>query len=239
MKTSANLTLRAYVVFGALSMFYMMLVLSSAVLTNKVIQVGPAITLGGVLIVPFVFCVSDILTELYGYKATYIILQLAFGFQFIFALITHISISLPSPGFWHGQENYAFVFAPLMKMSFASYFCYTISTMINIYIINKWRILWRGRLFWIRSIGSSTLGELVYSISIIVFMNYQYPISVLVDMAFTSYAVKLIFALILALPANLLVYILKEHVLHKSTPLLVSNDVLNPFAAQENVLERS
>lgn len=233
MNTQQNLRLRAYTTFAILSMCYMMLVITSAVLTNKVVRIGPAITLGGVLIVPAVFVTADILTELFGRKPAYIILQAAFILQLIFALIIHLCLSLSSPDFWKGYSSYRFVFSPVMRMSFASYICYTLSTMLNVYIINKWRILWKGRLFWLRSFGSSTIGELAYSIAIIIFMNYQYPFKVLFNMAVTSYLIKVTFSIILAFPASMLVYVMKKNLLHISEPLL-STKISNPFEGMDN-----
>ncbi len=215
-----------FVVLGTLSMFYIMLVLCSAMLTNKVVAFGPAVTLAGVLIVPFIFSTADIMAELYGYKIASLLIQIAFIVQLTFALICIFCIKLHSPSFWHGYEEYHYVFSSLMRMSLASFVSYILSSTINVYLISKWKILWKGRFFWIRSIGSSTSGELIYTIMIILLMQYhKFPAETLTDMIITSYSIKIACSALFSLPANIIVNILKKYLVHKP-----SHDNIIPFA---------
>lgn len=201
----------SYITLACLGMLYITLVLCSAVLTNKVVAIGPAITLAGVLIVPFIFCTADIMAELFGYKIASITVQLAFVFQLIFAVLCTQCIKLPSPDFWHGAVQYQFVFAPLMKMSVASFVAYIIASTINVYVISKWRVRWRGKYFWIRSLGSSSMAEFLYTILIILLMQYHvFPGSTLLRMMVTSYVIKVVFSFCCSIPANMLVFGLKK-----------------------------
>lgn len=206
-----NTETTSYIILSAISMTYIMLVLCSAVLTNKVVSIGPAITLAGVLIVPIIFCTADILAELFGYKIAAITVQIAFFCQLLFSMICTLCIKLPSPPFWHGYSQYFFVFSSLMKMSIASFIAYILSSTINVFILSKWRVYWRGKFFWVRSIGSSSIGELMYTMLIILLMQYSvFPGSTLTRMIITSYVIKIIFSALCAIPANLIVYSLKK-----------------------------
>ncbi len=214
--------------FACLSMVYMTLVLCSAVLTNKVVAFDPAITLAGVLIVPFIFCSADIMSELFGYKHTFVVIQAAFFFQLLFATICVISINLPSPAYWQGESHYNFVFSPLLRMSFASFFSYVVASTVNLYLISKWKVLWKGRYFWIRSIGSSTIGELIYTVLIILLMQYNnFPDTTLVRMIITSYLIKVLFSIGCSIPANIIVIILRK-VIPETNITNMSLD-FNPF----------
>lgn len=212
-----------------LSMFYMMIMLCSAILTNKIIIIGQGITLAGSIVVPILFSVSDIIAEIFEYKITSRIIIAAFIGQFIFTITTYILSHLPSPDFWHGQANYNFVLGPLFRLSLASFVAYFASSLVNIYILSKWRHLWNGRFFWIRSIGSSAVGEFLFTVMAVLFIKYgKLPNHILLNTIITSYSIKLIGSSICSLPANAVVLYIK-HRLKKTGGYDKSGTIKSPF----------
>lgn len=194
-----------------LTMLYITFMYSSAVLTSKIILFGNSVTLAGVFMVPLIFCISDIVAEVYGYKTAKILVIIAFCCQLVFAGICAIFINLPSPDYWHGNQAYHFVLGPLMRIGVASFFAYMISSMLNIYIISRWKILWRGRFFWLRSIGSSTIGELIFTVLAVVLIQYgKIPYHAMLQIMITSYAVKILASIISAIPATIAVIFMKR-----------------------------
>lgn len=208
---SKNFSIKVALVLSILGMAYLMLLLASALMTHKVVAIGPGITLAGVLIVPFIFVVANIIAELFGYKVAFFIVQISFLFQLFFTLICWVSIHIPSPLFWHGMSNYKFVFDPILKMSVAFYVGYLISSTLNLYVLNRWRLAWKGKKFWLRSIGSSTAGEMCCTIFIILFMQYNIvPESSFIKILITSYLIKVCISIVISIPANFIVFYLKN-----------------------------
>lgn len=194
-----------------LSMLYMTIMLSGAVLSNKIISLAGHISMAGTLFVPLWFILSDIITEIYGYKIARQIVWLAFICHFIFALLCAIAIKTPSPDFWHGQAGYELVLGHLIKVTVSAFIAYIISGTLNIYLLAKWKVLLKGKYFWLRSLGASTIGELIYTVLAVILIQYHVlTFDQIWRIILTSYSIKIIFSLISAFPANMIVFLLKR-----------------------------
>ena len=67
-------------------------------------------------------------------------------------------IKLPHhPQFLSIQNAYEEVFGNLIRFVSAGFLAVLSSHFLNIYIFSKWKILLRGKYFWLRSIGASEL----------------------------------------------------------------------------------
>ena len=78
-------------------------------------------------------------------------------------------------------------------------------------------MLVKGRLFWLRSIGSSCIGEAVFTgIAFGVYFAGKTDASNVITIIVSTYSIKVIYAVVLAGPANLLANILKR--IEKSNP---------------------
>src|SRR5690349_10230910 len=110
-----------------LVMAYMSIMLSSGILTSKLIIVGNMVTFAGAIIAPFWFLVSDIIAEIYGLKIARSVLWYSFFCQLLFAAICMTLSQLPSPDFWHGQQAYDFVTGSLLRVTCSAFVAYMIS----------------------------------------------------------------------------------------------------------------
>ena len=192
-------------------MIYLSLLLSTEILTSKIIIIVDTFTtLAGTLIVPVLFITLDIVSEVYGYKTARMLMWYGFFCQFIFSVMCTIFIYAPYPAFWHGQSSYEFVLSPLMRISFFSTLSYVTSSYINIALISKWKISMKGKYFWLRSMGASTIGELLFTIIGVATIQYhRVTFDEMMSIALSSYAIKVIFSIAYAIPANLICYFLK------------------------------
>lgn len=194
-----------------LVMIYLCITLVAGGMVNKIVTFGPGYMQGGAVITPLWYALSDIITEVYGYQISRQILWSALISQFIFSLAAFIIIHLPSPVFWHGQTSYNFVFGNTLRIYFSGLIAFLISGFVNIYVISKWKILIRGKYFWLRNIGSSTIAEMIYTALIIPMISFG---TLSVDNIFiiigSSYTLKIICAILLATPATLLMRYLKK-----------------------------
>jgi uncharacterized integral membrane protein (TIGR00697 family) len=199
----------SYLIF--LSMLYICLLFTTAVLTSKIIKIGGTITLAGTVIIPLWFVISDIISEVYGADIAKKIMCYGFACQFIFAVLCTLLIYAPYPQTWHGQNAYEFVLGPLLRISILSVFSFIISGYINIKLISKWKILLKGKYFWLRCLGASTIAELIFTILAVVTMQYHKISTVdMIKIICTSYTIKVISSVIFAFPASIAVYLLKK-----------------------------
>lgn len=197
-----------YLIF--ISMLYITIKLSTIVLIYKIIKIGPFSASASTLVLPLWFVMGDIIAEVYGYKVARHVIWMAILCQCIFASVCTLFVSLPLLSCWPDQKAYNQILGRLPRIVFASSIAIISSTFINAYIISKWKILLRGKYFWLRSIGASTIGELVFTL--ITFTQFIGVISFtqLLYLMTISYMIQLFMNPILATPSMLISTLLKQ-----------------------------
>ncbi len=158
-----------------------------------------------------------------------------FFFNLLFAALIYFLIKLPSPNFWHYQNAYHYVLGGLLKANLSVIFAVLIGSLINIYLINKWRFLLKGRYFLLRSIASSALGEAVMIIiNVILLYKGKLPNTEMLHVVFSDYIVRLIYAVVGVYPANVIVNYLKKN---GETAIGIKENSLDPFSMLSNEME--
>jgi len=194
-----------------LSVLYMTFMTCSSVLTNKLINTPIGIISAASLVSPFWFALGDLITEIYGLK---IIMRLFWSViicQFIFSLICLILINLKSPISWHGQEAYDLVLGHLLRYTAFQFVGISVGWSLNAKLLSRWKILLRGKYFWLRSVGSSGLGMIIFScISVFPSIIGMFPINTVISIVIWSCVLKIFFMAILALPSTVIVALLKN-----------------------------
>lgn len=195
-----------------ISMLYMSIMLCNAILTNRYIGVDAFFVLGGTFTSPFTFILDDIIAEIYGYRITQSVVLSGFAAQTIFALICFFAVLTPHPSFFKEQTAYAYILGPsLLRIDISGFAAYIIANLVNSYIITRWKILLKGRHFWLRSLGSSTFSEALYSFLAIIMMEINsIPMHYVLRVILISYLIKVTYCLVFAGPANLIVNYVKR-----------------------------
>src|SRR4029079_1592251 len=81
----------------------------------------------------------------------------------------------------------------------------------NIYFLSKWKMLVKGKYFWLRSLGSSAIGESVYTLFVVSLLNFgMVSFKGFINILCISYAFKLAFDTIAVIPASFLANFLKK-----------------------------
>lgn len=87
-----------------------------------------------------------------------------------------------------------------------------VANTLNAYIITRWKIMLKGKFFWIRSLGSSSLAEAIYSFIAIILMEiFSIPLTNILKVILLSYSIKLLYSLFFAFPVTSLVKFLKNY----------------------------
>jgi len=201
-----------YKVLILLSMLYMSIMICNAVLTNRYIGVDAFFVLGGTFTSPFVFILDDIIAEIYGFKITRFVIVSGFAAQTVFALIAELAVILPHPGFFHQADYYYYILGPsLLRIDIGGFAAYIIANLVNSYILSRWKVLLKGKKFWLRSIGSSGVSEALYTILAIVMMELKsIPLQSVIKVILISFLIKISYSFLFAWPATYLVNLIKR-----------------------------
>jgi len=193
-----------------LAMLYLTFDLASCALAYKFVKIHSLFFSAETLIFPITYTITDMIGEVYGYREARKLIWIVLFCDFLFALTTSLLVMIPSPTL-QIQNIYNFVFSDLLRGSTAEIFGVLCGIFTNIYAISKLKILVRGKYFWLRSIGSSTIGEavLVLIAMPIMFLG-KISISQLFVLMLFSYLYKIVFAIVAAYPATVMVRAIKK-----------------------------
>jgi len=194
-----------------LSMTYMSIMLCNAVLTNRYIGNDALFILGGTLTSPFVFILDDIISEIYGYRMARNVILTGFAAQTMFAAICYFVSVSPHPDFFKQYDSYYNILGPsLLRINISGCAAYIIANLINSYMLARWKMLVKAKYFWLRSIGSSSFSEALYTILAIIMMELNsIPMTNIIRVVAISFIIKLTYTVIFAGPANLLTNYIK------------------------------
>ena len=118
----------------------------------------------GIFIFPISYIFGDILTEVYGYKRSRRVIWLGFGSVALAALIFYLcDVAPPAPGFAH-QEAFHTILGQSPFVLAASMMAYFVGEFCNSYVMAKMKIWTEGEHLWMRTIGSTIVGEGVDSL---------------------------------------------------------------------------
>jgi uncharacterized integral membrane protein (TIGR00697 family) len=193
-----------------LSMIYMSLFFASITVAYKIVALGHELYCASILIFPLLFPFSDALAEIYGPKIAKSMVWYTVICEAIFVAITNVAIHLPSPPNWHHQAEYNFLVGGYAHVLLANATALLVSFYLNIILINKWRILLKGKYYYLRSLGATALGEIIYTI-ITNIIAYFHVLSwtEIMNVMISDYIAKLIYSAIIAYPAALFVAYIK------------------------------
>lgn len=220
-----------------LTFSYLMLILSTAfvvcllisnLIAGKVIQVSHLVLPAAVILFPLTYILGDVLTEVYGFERTRLIIWIGFAANIFAACIFVITVILPYPSFWNGQEAYKQVLGITPRIVVASLAGYFVGEFANSAVLSRMKVLTGGRWLWTRTIGSTIIGEgldTVIFISIAFFGSMNN--AVLLSMIVAQYIFKVSYE-ILFTP---LTYLVVDWVKQREEIDKYDNDVkYNPFS---------
>ncbi len=121
----------AFVLLGIL--FNVCLILSN-LLEVKLIQIGPLLATGGLLVFPISYILNDCIAEVWGYKKARLIIWSGFAMNFMVVLFIQAVAVLPAAPGWDKQEAFVSVFEYTPRIAFASFLAFLIGSFLNAYV---------------------------------------------------------------------------------------------------------
>ncbi len=146
--------------FLCVTVIYVTCLLLSNLIAGKMWAVTGSVTLpAAVILFPVTYILGDIFTEVYGFRRARSVIWLGFGCSFFAVLVYLLTIALPHPGFWDGQDAYALVLGTTPRVALASFLGYLFGEFSNSMILSRLKVATGGRNLWLRTILSTVVGE--------------------------------------------------------------------------------
>jgi uncharacterized integral membrane protein (TIGR00697 family) len=137
---------------------------------------------------------GDILTEVYGYARARQTIWIGFACNLIAVVAIYAGGLLPAAGFWPDQAAYGAILGFTPRLLLASFIAYLIGEFLNSFVLAKLKIRTAGRYLWVRTIGSTLVGELADSIVFItVAFLGVWPSDQMLTAVVTQWSIKVIY----------------------------------------------
>src|SRR5690606_30818144 len=139
----------------------------SQVTATKPVQLGVVFT-GGDLIFPLSYVMGDVLTEVYGFARSRAVIWTGLAANVFMSTMSWFVGILPGEPGWvaeGGQQAWDMLLGLTPRIALASIVAYFVGEFLNAYVLAKLKVAMEGRHLWLRSIGSTLIGQAVESLS--------------------------------------------------------------------------
>jgi len=121
-----------------------------------------------IFIFPVSYIIGDVLTEVYGYRQARRVIWLGFVCNLIAVGFIWLGQVWTAHEIWEHQDAYDRILGYAPRLLLASFFAYLVGEFANAYVLAKMKIITHGRFLWMRTIGSTLIGQGLDSIVFIV-----------------------------------------------------------------------
>ncbi len=128
---------------------------------SKGVEFGPIITDGGFFLFPLAYILGDVVSEVYGFRASRVAIFTSFGLSVFASLCYWVIIALPSASFYEGQDALAATLGPVPQIVLASLLGFLAGQTINAWIMTSMKKRSGEKRLWARLMGSTGVGEFV------------------------------------------------------------------------------
>jgi len=145
----------------------------------------------GVLFFPISYIFGDVLTEVYGYARARKVVWAGFAALAFASFMASVVVWFPPAPGWPHQAAYETVFGSTWRIVLASLIAFWAGELCNSYVLAKMKVWSEGRSLYLRTIGSTIVGE---GIDSLVFYPVEFlgtwPVEQVLTVLVTNYAIK-------------------------------------------------
>lgn len=178
----------------------------------KLISVFGLVLPAAIIIFPISYILGDVLTEVYGYRQARRVIWLGFLCNLIVVLGISLGQILPAASFWNGQDAYERILGYTPRILAASFLAYLVGEFSNSFVLAKMKIATNGRWLWMRTIGSTLVGQ---GLDSLVFITLAFvgtiPLTGLVSAILTQWLAKSVYEAAVTPVTYKVVNFLKRH----------------------------
>ncbi|MBD3366751.1 MAG: queuosine precursor transporter [Candidatus Eisenbacteria bacterium] len=166
----------------------------------KLITVAGFTVPAAVLLFPLSYILGDVLTEVYGYAVARKTIWIGFACNVVVVAVTWATIVVPPSPVWtlagfgtagEAQSAYSAVLGFAPRIVLASLVAYLVGEFLNAAVLARLKVATSGRHLWVRTIGSTLVGQLADSaIFITIAFAGTVPWSVLGGIVLAQWLIK-------------------------------------------------
>ena len=203
--------LQDYKFYSLICMLSITCIIIAMSLTYRISEIGNFLIPGGLFIFILSYSIADIVTEVYGFNLAKKMIYGNVVCIVTYNFCTSMLIKLPVPIGANYKNAFDIVYGHGIRLALGFYISFLVSDYINSFFMSKWKVKLEGRWIWVRSIGSSIIGETTFSIlaTSIMYANILSN-SMLLKQIITTWVIKISLAVVVAYPVVIISNYLKR-----------------------------
>jgi uncharacterized integral membrane protein (TIGR00697 family) len=144
-----------------------------------------------IFVFPVSYIIGDVLTEVYGYRRARKVIWLGFVCNLIAVGFIWLGQVWTAHEIWEYQDAYDRILGYAPRLLLASFLAYLVGEFANAYVLAKMKIFTHGRFLWMRTIGSTLIGQ---GLDSILFIGLAFagaiPVSAMIATIITQWIAK-------------------------------------------------
>ncbi len=117
-----------------------------------------------VICFPLSYIISDVLTEVYGFRVARGVIWLGFACNLVMVILIWLGGAIPGAVFWDGQDAWAAILGTTGWVLLGSFSAYIVGEFANATVMVVLKNKTEGRFLWMRTISSTVVGQGVDSV---------------------------------------------------------------------------
>jgi uncharacterized integral membrane protein (TIGR00697 family) len=202
---------RGFKYLDVITGFFVAVLIISAIADTKAITIGLLSFGGGTFLFPIAYIFGDILTEVYGFKRARKVIWIGFASEILMALVFILVGMAPASADWPFQKDYMNILGLAPRIVVASLIAYFVGEFINSVVLAKIKVATKGKYLWVRTIGSTVIGELIDT-SLFMFIAFYgvFTLPLIISIIISGYLLKVAVEIIFTPVTYLAVGFLKK-----------------------------
>jgi uncharacterized integral membrane protein (TIGR00697 family) len=132
---------------------------TSNIIAVKLAAIGPFTVPAAIVIFPLAYLFGDVLTEVWGYATARMVIWTGFAANIVAVCFIAIAVAVPSSPAYANGDAYSSILGMTPRIVTASLIAYLCGEFLNSFVLAKLKIATRGRMLWLRTIGSTLVGQ--------------------------------------------------------------------------------
>jgi len=159
---------KGYRWFTPVTAIFVTTLIISNIIAVKLVQIGSLVLPAAVILFPISYIFGDILTEVYGYRNARKVIWIGFACNLLAVAAIYAAGVLPAASFWSAgdfsppstaQQAYTAILGFAPRLLVASFCAYLIGEFLNSFVLAKLKLKTKGKYLWLRTIGSTIIGQ--------------------------------------------------------------------------------
>ena len=166
---------------------------------------------GATILFPLTYLLGDVVCEVYGWNIAMKMVWFGLAAEWFFSVAILPVLHMSSAGLLAKQGAYQEILGNMWLFVSAGVIANAICALLNVYFISKWKILTKGRVFWVRSVLSTCITEFILIlITVLIAFTHAIDLKNTLRIFFNAYFLEVIYAFIFVVPAHFLVKYLRK-----------------------------